>query len=91
MFREERNYLPSITRGQVRQDQISGDSAERERSQKVSCWILHGACRKQKGRVALRKLDLDGDRQADLMVDPTKLEWSVLTNDTIARAGQLRS
>ena len=43
------------------------------------------------GRVALGKLDLDGDRQADLMVDPTKLEWSVLTNDTIARAGQLRS
>ena len=48
VFRDECDDLPSITRGQVSQDQVSGDSAERERSQEFSWGILHGARRKQK-------------------------------------------
>jgi len=46
--RDERNDLPPITRGQIGQDQVSGNSAERERGQEFSYRILHGARRKQK-------------------------------------------
>jgi hypothetical protein len=48
VFREERNDLPSIPRGQIRQDHLSGDSTERERGQEFSWRILHGARREQK-------------------------------------------
>src|ERR1019366_6833444 len=48
VLRDEGDYSPSITRSQVSQDHVSGDSAKRERSQEFSYRILQGACRTQK-------------------------------------------
>jgi len=41
VLHDERDYLLSITGGEVSQDHISGNSAKRECKQELSYWISH--------------------------------------------------
>ena len=43
VLRDERDYLLSITRGEVSQDHISGNSAKRECKQELFYWILRSS------------------------------------------------